>query len=153
MGRWPAGARGGSPDDLIIDRTDLDSARFLVLGDTGEGDESQFALVPPLLESGKDTHFMVICSVVIYPAGEVNEYLKKFYCPYKDYRNLSTPCLEITTGTTGSTALWSIFVGLSLRSVPLVGTGSSGACGARRRESDPKCSTDAASFGPNSRGL
>ncbi|MBA3617173.1 MAG: metallophosphoesterase, partial [Rubrobacteraceae bacterium] len=59
--RWVAAQRERAqvPDDLIIDRTDLDSARFLVLGDTGEGDESQFALVPPLLESGKDTHFMV----------------------------------------------------------------------------------------------
>ncbi|MDQ3438065.1 MAG: metallophosphoesterase, partial [Actinomycetota bacterium] len=85
--RWVAAQRERAqvPDDLIIDRTDLDSARFLVLGDTGEGDESQFALVPPLLESGKDTHFMVICSDVIYPAGDVNEYLKKFYSPYKDY--------------------------------------------------------------------
>jgi len=85
--RWVAGQRERAqvPCDLIIDRTDLDSARFLVLGDTGEGDASQFALVPPLLESGKDTHFMVICSDVIYPAGEVNEYLKKFYYPYKDY--------------------------------------------------------------------
>jgi hypothetical protein len=73
------------PKDLIIDRSDLDAARFLVLGDTGEGDESQFALVPPLLGSGKDTHFMVICSDVVYPNGDVNEYLKKFCRPYKDY--------------------------------------------------------------------
>jgi hypothetical protein len=77
--------RPNVPKDFIIDRSDLDSARFLILGDTGEGDESQFALVPPLLESGKDTHFMVICSDVVYPDGDVNEYLKKFCCPYKDY--------------------------------------------------------------------
>ncbi|MDQ3182554.1 MAG: metallophosphoesterase [Actinomycetota bacterium] len=85
--RWVAAQleRAEVPDDLIIDRTDLNSARFLVLGDTGEGDASQFALVPPLLESGQDTHFMVICSDVIYPAGDVNEYLEKFYRPYKDY--------------------------------------------------------------------
>jgi hypothetical protein len=76
--------RPSVPKDFIIDRSDLDSARFLVLGDTGEGDESQFALVPPLLESGKDTHFMVICSDVVYPDGDVNEYLKKFCHPYKD---------------------------------------------------------------------
>src|SRR5215217_2462339 len=42
--------RANAPKDLIIDRSDLDPARFLVLGDTGEGDESQYALVPPLLE-------------------------------------------------------------------------------------------------------
>ena len=73
------------PEDFIIDRSDLDPARFLVVGDTGEGDESQFALVPPLLEVGEDTQFMVICSDVIYPSGEVNEYLDKFCIPYKDY--------------------------------------------------------------------
>src|ERR687894_3125372 len=77
--------RPNVPKRFIIDRSNLDSARFLVLGDTGEGDESQFALVPPLLDNGKDTHFMIICSDVVYPNGDVNEYLDKFYCPYKDY--------------------------------------------------------------------
>jgi hypothetical protein len=77
--------RPNVPKRFIIDRSNLDSARFLVLGDTGEGDESQFALVPPLLEKGKDTHFMVICSDVVYPDGDVNEYLEKFCCPFKDY--------------------------------------------------------------------
>lgn len=82
-------ARRGRPNvprDFVVNRTDLDPARFLVVGDTGEGDESQYALVPPLLEAGKDTQFMVICSDVIYPSGEVNEYLDKFFVPYKDYR-------------------------------------------------------------------
>ena len=77
--------RLNAPKDFIIDRSELDSPRFLVLGDTGEGDDSQFALVPSLLEVGKDTHFMVICSDVVYPDGDVNEYLKKFCRPYKDY--------------------------------------------------------------------
>jgi hypothetical protein len=77
--------RPNVPKDFVIDRSDLDSARFLVVGDTGEGDESQFALVPPLLEVGERTQFMVICSDVIYPDGDVNEYLDKFCIPYKDY--------------------------------------------------------------------
>jgi hypothetical protein len=77
--------RPNVPKDFIIDRSDLSSARFLVVGDTGEGDESQFALVPPLLAAGKDTQFMVICSDVVYPDGDVNEYLDKFCIPYKDY--------------------------------------------------------------------
>jgi hypothetical protein len=85
--RWVAAQRRRSdvPKDFIVDRSDLDSVRFLILGDTGEGDESQFALVPQLLEIGKDTHFMVICSDVVYPDGDVNEYLNKFFRPYKDY--------------------------------------------------------------------
>jgi hypothetical protein len=85
--RWMAAQRQ-RPDvqeGFIIDRSDLATARFLVLGDTGEGDESQFALVPSLLEVGKDTHFMVICSDVVYPAGDVNEYRDKFFIPYKGY--------------------------------------------------------------------
>ena len=55
--RWVAAQRRRSdvPKDFIVDRSDLDSVRFLILGDTGEGDESQFALVPQLLEIGKDT--------------------------------------------------------------------------------------------------
>jgi hypothetical protein len=72
--------------DHTIDCLELRSVNFLVLGDTGEGDESQYALVPPLLEIGKDTHFMIICSDVVYPDGDVNEYLKKFCRPYQDYR-------------------------------------------------------------------
>lgn len=85
--RWVAAQRGRPevPEDFIIDRSDLTSAKFLVLGDTGEGDASQFALVPPLLEIGKDTQFTVICSDVVYPAGDVNEYLDKFFVPYKDH--------------------------------------------------------------------
>lgn len=45
---WVAARRQrlDGPKDFVIDRSDLDSPRFLVLGDTGEGDESQFALMP-----------------------------------------------------------------------------------------------------------
>src|SRR5215212_1450768 len=81
----PERQRPDVPKDFIIDRSDLDPARFLVVGDTGEGDESQWALVPSLLERGKDTQFMVICSDVVYPAGDVNEYRDKFCVPYQDY--------------------------------------------------------------------
>jgi hypothetical protein len=78
--------RPGVSDDFVIDRSDLDVVKFLVLGDPGEGDRSQWALVPPLLKQGKDTQFMVICSDVVYPAGDVNEYLQKFYIPYRRYQ-------------------------------------------------------------------
>ena len=87
--RWVRAQRRRSDvaRDFVIDRSDLDSLAFLVVGDTGEGDESQFALVPPILEKGKDTQFMVLCSDVVYPAGDVNEYLEKFHIPYKDYHH------------------------------------------------------------------
>jgi hypothetical protein len=57
---------------------------FLVLGDTGEGDGSQMAVVPGLLAKSGGVDFSVICSDVIYPAGEAADYAAKFYAPYKD---------------------------------------------------------------------
>lgn len=58
---------------------------FLVLGDTGEGDASQYCVVPGLLEKARDTAFMAIASDVIYPAGGINEYETKFFHPYQHY--------------------------------------------------------------------
>jgi Calcineurin-like phosphoesterase len=74
------------PKGFIIDRSDLDTFKFLVVGDPGEGDHSQFALVPLLHTVGEGTDFMIICSDVVYPAGDANEYLHKFYLPYEDYK-------------------------------------------------------------------
>jgi Calcineurin-like phosphoesterase len=56
---------------------------FLLLGDTGEGDGSQMAVVPGLLATSEGAHFTVICSDAIYPAGEASDYAAKFYAPYK----------------------------------------------------------------------
>ena len=79
---------GKLPEDLIIgDHADLEKVSFLVVGDTGEGDASQYAVVKPLLACGHDTHFAVICSDVIYPAGDIGDYETKFYEPYKDYQH------------------------------------------------------------------
>lgn len=72
-------------DPIIEKHAGLEEVSFLVLGDPGEGDASQFALVPPLLARGSDTHFMVICSDVIYPSGDAEDYEGKFYRPYEDY--------------------------------------------------------------------
>ena len=84
--RWVRAQReAGAPEDLVLrDHTDLQEVAFLVLGDTGEGDASQFVVVPPLLRVAQGIDFTVISSDVIYPAGDVNEYLDKFYFPYKD---------------------------------------------------------------------
>ncbi len=87
--RWMEVQRkvGKLPANLTIkDHADLEEVSFLVLGDTGEGDASQYAVVKPLLARGRDTHFLVICSDVIYPAGDIEDYEAKFYEPYKDYQ-------------------------------------------------------------------
>ena len=85
--RWVAAQReAGAPADLVLrDHAGLRELSFVMLGDTGEGDASQFVVVPPLMRVGADADFMVICSDVIYPAGDVDEYVPKFYFPYRDF--------------------------------------------------------------------
>lgn len=57
---------------------------FLLVGDTGEGDGSQYA-VADVMAHHDDTEFMVIVSDVVYPAGDVNDYVDCFYIPYQAY--------------------------------------------------------------------
>jgi Calcineurin-like phosphoesterase len=73
-----------SDHSFLIEREKSEFS-FLLLGDTGEGDYSQYAVVPPALAMGADTDFMVVCSDVIYPAGEAADYELKFYRPYAGY--------------------------------------------------------------------
>ena len=76
----------GSQDDFTIrDYSDRPEISVAVLGDTGEGDGSQYAVVPGLLEEARVTDFMFIVSDVIYPAGGIDDYENKFYRPYRDY--------------------------------------------------------------------
>jgi hypothetical protein len=79
--RW-IGERGA--DELRIDLGDRTEFAFLLMGDTGEGDYSQYALVPPLCNVADrcDAAFVFICSDVVYPVGNINEYGDKFYDPY-----------------------------------------------------------------------
>src|SRR5438270_873348 len=87
--RWLAAQRAAGVEqrfpDLVIDRSGLDAPSCLVLGDPGEADASQYAVVEPLLAVGRRTDFMVITSDVIYPAGDVNDYINGFFIPYEDY--------------------------------------------------------------------
>ena len=64
--------------------------RFLILGDTGEGDQSQYGLVPLLRAINPD--FMIIAGDVAYPAGRINganprldDYLCGFFQPYRNF--------------------------------------------------------------------
>lgn len=71
--------------DFRIDRKELDEFSFVVIGDTGEGDSSQYSVVPSLLAASAGSEFAVIASDVVYPAGDVNEYVEKFFRPYAAY--------------------------------------------------------------------
>jgi hypothetical protein len=71
-----------APEQLTLD-LGSDEFSFLVIGDTGEGDCSQWAVVPPLRSHAADARFMVICSDdVLYPVGDINDYESKFFNPY-----------------------------------------------------------------------
>jgi hypothetical protein len=78
-------ALGASDADLVVDHSDGDRIAFLVAGDTGEGDASQFAVVDPLLSQSEGTAFLLICSDVIYPAGGIGSYREQFFRPYDRY--------------------------------------------------------------------
>ena len=84
--RWIAAQRAATPvphDDFVLAKTDY--RRFLILGDPGEADGSQYAVIDPMLNVGS-TDFMLVLSDVIYPAGDVNDYVNGFYVPFRDYR-------------------------------------------------------------------
>jgi hypothetical protein len=61
--------------------------RCLILGDPGEADGSQYAVIDPMLAADETlaSDFMVVLSDVIYPAGDVNDYVNGFYRAYADY--------------------------------------------------------------------
>lgn len=54
--------------------------KFLVLGDTGEGDHSQYSLLP--LIRALDPDFMIIAGDVAYPAGNLDDFDAGFFAPY-----------------------------------------------------------------------
>ncbi|WP_433500560.1 metallophosphoesterase family protein [Sphaerimonospora sp. CA-214678] len=84
--RWAAAQRErGADPDFRIPVEAGEEFSFLLLGDSGEGDASQYAVVPGLLKIGQGTSFAIIASDVIYPTGSANEYCDKFFRPYKDY--------------------------------------------------------------------
>jgi len=60
---------------------------FLVIGDPGEGDASQYSLASRYLKLGQssDVKFLVISSDVIYPAGSIEDYEAKFYLPFHGF--------------------------------------------------------------------
>lgn len=71
--------------DLTIERPELADFSFMLIGDTGEGDMSQYAVVPAFLAASEGSEFTVIASDVIYPAGDINDYVEKFFVPFAGY--------------------------------------------------------------------
>jgi len=71
-----------SVDLRVVDQSEADT--FVLLGDPGEQDRSQYIVVPALrrVVEREQPAFGVICSDVIYPSGDVNDYVHGFYLPY-----------------------------------------------------------------------
>src|SRR4051812_43951584 len=81
--RWVELARKrGAPADFVVQRAQGDVS-LLVVGDPGEGDDSQYAVVPGLLSQAEGIDFAVICSDLIYPTGDIGDYEGRFYNPYR----------------------------------------------------------------------
>ena len=85
-------ARGASdvtaPDVFTIESDGLDTSgdfSFVVIGDPGEGDQSQHALRDQVLAAARRdaVKFFVIASDVVYPLGAMKDYEANFYLPLK----------------------------------------------------------------------
>ena len=72
-----------APDLRIVERPDVTT--FLVIGDTGEQDASQYVVCPSLSAAVREHRpgFVLIASDVIYPAGDVDDYRDGVYRPYR----------------------------------------------------------------------
>jgi Calcineurin-like phosphoesterase len=76
--------RDGTDPDFIVQRRFSEPVSFLVAGDTGEGDDSQYAVVPGLISQSQDIDFTVLCSDLNYPTGDSGDFEDRFYLPYKN---------------------------------------------------------------------
>lgn len=88
LARQRAGGEGTTGPDFVVAGPVGDSVSMLLIGDPGEGDNSQYAVAHTLAEQSKSVDFAVVCSDVIYPAGDQADYGRKFHHPY---RNVQVP--------------------------------------------------------------
>lgn len=65
--------------------SDSSDFSFVVIGDPGEGDASQLILKDQILKVTEqpDVKFVVVSSDVVYPSGQLKDYEKKFWMPFK----------------------------------------------------------------------
>lgn len=76
--------RGIDPRRPVDDYRDAETVSFFVLGDPGEGDDSQYHVLRPLHARKEDIRFTYVVSDVIYPAGDAYDYWDKYFWPYRD---------------------------------------------------------------------
>ncbi|GEM_PF-4801184 len=82
-----AAHRGQYP--YMIDRfQDAETFSFQLIGDTGEGDNSQLVMASDFTKMPQrypDTRFAIILGDIVYPDGDDSDYEKRFFIPYRDY--------------------------------------------------------------------
>jgi uncharacterized membrane protein HdeD (DUF308 family) len=81
---------GGGDELFRIEPDGVDGSgdfSFLVIGDPGEGDASQYSLISSYLKLGlrEKVKFLVVSSDVIYPAGSMHDYEANFYLPFQGF--------------------------------------------------------------------
>ena len=76
-------ATNPTPELRILERPDVTT--FVIIGDTGEQDASQYVVCPSLSAAVRahQPGFVMIASDVIYPAGAVDDYYDGVYRPYR----------------------------------------------------------------------
>jgi hypothetical protein len=65
--------------------TETNDFSFVVIGDPGEGDPSQYVLKDQILavSNKPDIRFVVISSDIVYPSGAIKDYERKFFLAFK----------------------------------------------------------------------
>jgi hypothetical protein len=72
------------PFERLTLRDAADGFSFVILGDTGEGDRSQYGLLPLVRALRPD--FVVINGDLAYPAGREHDFIEGFFAPYQNLR-------------------------------------------------------------------
>jgi len=83
-------AYGGGDELFRVNPDGIDGSKdfsFLVIGDPGEGDASQYSLIARYLELGRrdNVKFLIVASDVIYPAGAIEDYESNFYLAFQGF--------------------------------------------------------------------
>lgn len=82
-GHPPPVSRSASFATLLGTPATPASFKFIIVGDTGEGDRSQYGLLPLMRAARPD--FMVVNGDVAYPAGRYEDFVAGFFQPYRNF--------------------------------------------------------------------
>jgi hypothetical protein len=83
---YPTAPARSVPFEGLTNRDAGAGFSFVILGDTGEGDRSQYGLLPLIRALAPD--FLIINGDVAYPAGREQDFIEGFFAPYQ---NLQMP--------------------------------------------------------------